>query len=437
MTQPIQRTMTEGTQATPFGCCSFFDACNDQILSLYYRGQLDLLDWMGFNVTEECYRTVEFIDYVRPAQSGGADTVGYLAACADPNGVEFGSCKLTVEDFGRYGRIGPTRDIFKPTKYCKTRPRMFLDGTPVDSEFDWDLIFATDQLLNDIRKDLIVGDATTTGRFDGLQRWVADTYDCDSLNSYIVDWNSNDLDGANGTAAVTINGTAISGTWGFVDVLLDLYRNIKQRISWSPLLRNQTRRVGDSILLLPGFLGRALLDSFTCWSVCPGEANVKIVTLANKETREFRLSLNGGMFGHGKIYLDGDEIPLLFYDWELINSPTVGDIYFLTGSIGAQRVWEGEHLSAEIAMRQFDGVEGNPGDFWSRDGGRILGKVDVENTCRTLKAWMRPRLFCSAPWAQIRFQDVKAATPSGPLSPDPALTSFSPVSGSFNPATCP
>lgn len=171
--QVRQRTLSIASpeEATPFGCCNFFDACTSDIFSLYYRNGLGLLDWMGFNPTMDCYRSVEFISYVRPEQSGGADTAGYLSdPCADPNGIEFGSCKLYVEDFGLYGREGPTRNLFKPERYCKTRPRYLFDGTPIENEADWDMTFTMDAMLTDIREHLIIGNATTAGQFDGLQQ---------------------------------------------------------------------------------------------------------------------------------------------------------------------------------------------------------------------------------------------------------------------------
>lgn len=432
----MKQRLTVGTQASPFGCCNYFDSCTDEIFSLYYKGQLGLLDWMGFNVTNECYKSVEFIDYVRPEQSNGSDTAGYISdPCATPNGIEFGSCKLTVEDFGRYGRTGPTRSIMKPEFYCKTRPRYMLDGQPIESESMWDMMFTMDVMLNDIREDLVTGNATTTGQFDGLQRWVKTGYDCQMLNSYVVNWNNNGLDGG---AGITVNGAAAPATYNIVDYLLDIHRNIKQRISWSPMLSNQARSVGDTILLMPGFLARGLLDYYTGWTVEPGR-QYEEMNFNALEARDFRLSLNGGLFGDGQISLDGDTIPILQYDWGMINGPTRGDIYYLTGQIGAQRIWEGQHLSAQAALDTLGtlyGGAGNAAGYFTSDNGRVLGKIDTDEQCYHTKLWMHPRLFCYAPWAQARIQNVAHHTPLGPLSPDPADTSFYPQS-SFTAAVCP
>lgn len=426
-----ETALTLSTAASPFGCCNFFDSCADEIFSLYYKGTLDLLDWMGFNVSDECYRVIHFIEWVRPEQSAGADTAGYISdPCTDPNGIEFGTCTLSVEDFGRYGREGPARDIMIPEKYCKTRPRYFLDGTPVQTESMWDMTFTMDQILNDIRVALITGNSTTAGQFDGLQRWVRTGYDCQGLNSYVLNWNNNSMDGGGG---ITLNGAATNPGFNIVDWLLDLHRNIMQRISWSPLLRNQTLQTGDMILVMPTFMTRCLLDYFACWSVCPG-AQYEEIQKNLREINDFRFALNGGMFGNGQISLDGHTIPLLGYDWGLINGPTRGDMYLLTGAIGSQRIWEGEHLSAETALSRIP--VNLAGRFESSDGGRVLVKMVSDNECYQIRQWIHPRLWCMAPWAQVRIQNVVCQTPSGPLSPNPADTSFF-ITSSFDPAVCP
>jgi hypothetical protein len=424
-----QRAMTLSDAATPFGCCNFFDHCTDEIMSLHYRGQLGLLDWMGFNPSDVCYRSVEFISYVRPEMSENrVATPGYLGdPCADPHGIEYGSCKITVEDFGRIGREGPTRTLMAPKYYCKTDPRRQLDGTLVTDEREWDIRFATDVLLDDVRRLLITGNAATPGQFDGLQQWVATGYDCSILDSAVIDWNGNDMDGG---AGITWNGTAIGATYDIIDVMLAVYRRIRQRLMWSPVLSVLPPQVGDMILVMPSFMINCFLDFYTCWSICPG-SEFNMANLGTLEARTFRNSLNGGLFGQGQVFFDGFTIPIMGYDWNMINGPTTGDIYFLTGSIASMRIWEGEFLSANYAAANF-----GAGGYSSIDGGRLLVKLDAENECYKQKVWMHPRLFCYAPWMQARFQDVVCNWPGGPLSPDPLETSFYPLS-SFHSAECP
>lgn len=423
-----QRALTVTNLATPFGCCHFFDECADEIMSLHYRGRLGLLDWMGFNVSDVCLRTVDFITYVRPQHVNGSPTGAYLAdPCTDPNGIEYGAANISVQDFGRLGRTGPTREIIKPKYYCKTSPRRRLDGSPVTSEMEWDIRFATDALLDDVRRMLVTGNAGTAGQFDGLQRWVRTGFNHSILDSTVIDWNGNPMAGG---AGITWNGQPVAATFDLVDVLLAAYRRIRQRIMWSDVLSAQAPNVGDMILVLPSFMVNCLLDFYTCWSVCAGQ-QYNEANLNTFEARTFRNSLNGGLFGNGQIILDGQVIPLMAYDWNMINGPTQGDMYFLTGSIGSVRIWEGEYLDAGVAAREFEQA-----GYQSLDGGRLLMKIDTDNLCRLLKLWMHLRLFCLAPWAQIRFQDVQCNWPGGPLSPDPLDTSFYPQT-SFVSAQCP
>lgn len=423
-----------GNEASPFGCCNFFDQCTDEIFSLTYRGNLGLLDWMGFEVATECYRSVEFISFIRPDFVGGVATGAYLSdPCADPNGIEFGGCKLTVEDFGLLGRSSPVRKILKPEKYCKTYPRYRLDGMQVMDEREWDLLFTMDTLLDDIRRMLITGNATTSGQFDGLERWVRTGYSCTPLDSFVINWAGNPMTGG---AGITYNGAAIAGSFNLVDILLDINSQINQRISWSPMLRNQNMQVGQKILLMPTFMVRCLLDFYTCWSVCSSGQTVDSVDLMSLEAREFRKDLNGGLFGHGFIELDGEIIPIMAYDWETIKGPKTGDIYFLTGAIGNYRIWEGEHLSATESLRMNLGESATGHGYFTTDNGRVLGKSDVDNLCRVFKLWMSLRLFCKAPWAQARIQSVQCNRPLGVLSPDPLQTSFYPTT-SFASAVCP
>lgn len=423
-----QERLTVSSMATPFGCCNFFDVCTDEIMSLHYGGRLPLLDWMNFHVSDVCLQELEFISYVRPERSQGNPTYGHIAdPCDDPNGIEIGSCKITLEDFGRYGRVGPTREMMKPKQYCVSSPRVRLDGTPVTDEREWDMRFAMDTMIGDIATDIVTGSTLVAGQFDGLERLVKTGYDCSILDSIVVDWNGNPMTGG---AGITWNGNAIAATYNFVDVLLSAIRRINQRISWSPLLRTQQSMVGDMILLLPSFMANCLLDHYTCWSVCDG-SQYNEVQLQAYESRVFRNNLLGGMFGHGRIFVDGFEIPLLKYDFGTIKGPTTGDIYLLTGRLGGVQMWDAQHLSAATAASMY----GNQG-YFSTDGGRVLGLYETENLCTQLKLWMHPRMWCGAPWAQIRFQDVVCRDPMGPLSPDPDETSFYPLT-SFDPAECP
>lgn len=427
---PQQRAMTVGNMATPFGACNFFDRCSDGLMSLHYGASLPLLDWMGFRVDDEYKKELQFITYVRPEYATGNPTTGALGdPCADPNGVEFGKSELTIEDFGRYGRKGPTREMIKPRYYCQTDPRYRLDGTPVTSEREWDLAFVTDVLLQDISRDIITGNATNAGEMDGFERIVKTGYNSPMLDSIVVDWNNNTMSGGTG---VTWNGTAVTDNTDFVRLLHGIIRHIRQRVSWAPQLRTQTMNLGDMILLMPHTWAEELLDFFTCWTVCPGQ-QYNETNLGTYEARNFRNNLLGGLYGYGYITIDNVTLPIMAYDYELVKGPTTADIYLLTSAVGNVRIWEGQHLDAAAAARQF-GTEG----MFSMDGGRLLGRVDSENLCYETKLWMHPRVWCRAPWMQVRIQNVKSSQIRPILSGDPLATSYFPVTSfGAEAAVCP
>lgn len=435
--RPVQRALTVDNAATPFGCQNYFDRCDDELMSLHFQGTLGLLDIMDFEVTEECREVVEYIAYVRPEYSGGNATAGHLGdACATPNGVDYGTAKLDIEDFGRYGRAGKTREIMKPVRYCETDLVRRLDGTPVTDEREWDLRFVTDVILQDVRRDAVVGNSAVAGQFGGLEEWVKTGYGGPNgamLDSYVVNWNANGLSGG---AGITVNGSPIAASYNFVDVLLSLTRRIKQRISWARSLANQQMRLGDMTIVAPTHVAEGILDHYTQWSVVPG-TDYHPMNLQQMEARTFRDNLVSNvpqnLYGAGFITVDGTIIPILAYDWGLIKGETLSDVYLLTLGVGGTRIWKGQHLSAQTALSE-GGFDLENLGYYDVDGGRILANVVTENLCRKLNAWVHPRMWCRAPWAQIRFQNVKSATPGGILSADPTETSFFPIS-SFEPAT--
>lgn len=431
-----RQAYTVSNLATVYECCGLFDMCADEdLMSLHFHGAEPFLDWLGWVATDLCVIHREFLAWVRPEQAAGACTEGYLAdPCDDPNTVEWGKCDFRLTDFGRIRREGPVRDVTKnDVRYCERQPRYRLDGTPVGDTREYDARLITEVIIQDLRRYIVTGTTLTGGLFDGIQRLVRDGYTnvdgsaCQMMDSYVVNWNSNAMAGG---AGITVNGAAIAATWNIVDVLLSIYRRIRQRIRWSPVLGAQRLNVGDIVLVMPDFLAQCLLDFYTCWRVCDGSQYNETV-LQTYEARTFRTQLMGGMFGAGRIWLDGFEIPIIPYDWEMINGPTRGDMYLLTGGIGNVRVFNGEYNNMTNVPANY------PEDaYWYTDGGRLLGWLDGQHTCQKQLLEMQPRLLCWAPWAQARFQNVACQTVLDPLSPDPCDTSFFPME-SWSVAECP
>ena len=431
----IKERLTESSLATIHGCCGLFDMCSDvDVLSLSLQGADKFLDWIGWQASDVCIIKKEFLSWIRPEYSQGSPTAGYLAdPCAEPNDVEWGKCDFTLTDFARFRRGGPTRDVTEvDLKYCEAQPRYRLDGSQIMNDKEYDMRIAAEVLLQDLRRQFVIGNTATPGQFDGLQQLVVNGYTnsdgvrCQIMDSQVVNWNAHALGGG---AGITVNGNAIAATYDFIDVLLDIFRNIRQRISWSPSLAAQPLSIGDIVLVMPSHMIRCLLDFYTCWSVCEGrqynEANLQTF-----EARTFRNSLMGGKFGDGRIFLDGFEIPLIAYDWELIKGPNLSDIYMLTGQIGNMKTMHGQYLNMNAAMSEYPEL-----NYSVTDGGRILNWTVRDHTCSQQIIEMRPRLLSWAPWANARFQNVRCTTPLGPISPDPTDTSFFPET-SFVIAEC-
>lgn len=422
--------------ATIYGCCGLFDMCADSdLVSLSMQGSDPFLDWVGWERTDICVIKKSFISWIRPEQSGGVCTGGYLAdPCEDPNGVEWGECDFTLEDFARLRREGPVRDVtMNDVRYCERQPRYRLDGSMIRDDREYDARLIAEVQLQDMRRMVITGNAATPGQYDGLENLVVNNYTdsggrrCEIMDSMVFDWNHN---GMAGGAGITFNGAAIGATWNFVDVLQAAFRRVRQRIMWSPPLAGQLGGGLDIILLLPSYLTNCLLDHYTCWSVCDG-SQYNEVALQSYEARAFRKSLLGGRFGSGQIQLDNTTIPLLEHDWELIKGPHCGDVYMLVGSVGNIKTISGQYLNMGTVPSAYPEAS-----YSVSDGGRFLRWVERDHTCVKQIAEIRPRLLMWAPWAQVRFQDVCCDAPLGPLSPDPCETSFFPET-SFSVAACP
>lgn len=428
--------LTLDTDPTIYGCCGLFDLCDDNdLMSLSFAGTQKLLDAIGWRLTDVCKRRKQFITWRRPEQSEGSCTSGCVTdPCADGYGVEWGKCGIEVEDFGRYRRHSPVRDVTAPKRLCMEAPRYRLDGSMITNDREFDLRMVMEELTADFNRGIFTSTVATCG-WDGLQTLIntsyADvdsSYDCSMLNSQIIDWNDNTMAGG---AGITWNGNAVPATVDLVDVMLAVFRYVRDRIAMAAILSTQPMRVGDIVIVGPTFLLRCLLDLYTCWSVCPGVQYNEISGTTKEQVNALRQQLNGGMFGDGRIYLDGFEIPLLAHNWSpLIGGPSHGDLYMLTRKVGSVPLIEGELLDMRTVPATYpDGV------YSYTDGGKVLTWPIQDHTCLQEYAEFRPRLWMTGPWAQVRFQDV-VCQPIGPvISPDPCETSFFPET-CFTAASC-
>lgn len=399
-----------------FGCDPLFDICSDSaLMSLSFEGSSPFLDWIGWERTDVCMIKKNFINFVRAEATGGGEkSPGWLAdPCADANSFEVDYCDFTLTDFARLRRESEVRDVTKSgLRYCEIQPRYRLDGSPITNQREYDFRMATEVLLQDLKPMIIEGNKATAGQFSGLELLVKTGYTdsdgslCPAMDSIVINFNNNDLDGGNG---ITWNGQAVANTYGYIDLLQAAFRRIRHRIRMAPALAAQRLRVGDVVLLLPEDFATCVLDVFNCWSFCGGDYSL----LDTKEARLNRQDLNTGAFGAGHIVLDGVEIPIMPYDWGLINSGQTFDSYLLTGAVGNQKLIQGQYNDLSIAASD------QPDKFVATDGGRLLNWSRTYNTCDVQVVEMQPRLLLWAPWAQARIMNAVCAMPGGVISADP------------------
>ena len=424
-----EASLTESTLATINGCCGLFDPCgSDDLLAFTIEGE-KLLDWIGWRADNQCKQFVKMLSYAGPAgASTGAEATGAIAACADAPGVEFGTCEVLLPDKGRIARAGPVRDLTENNrKVCNDYPVFTKQGEQISDELVWSLTLAGIALKQDLKRMLISGNPDTTGEFAGLEALVNTGYvnatdgrRCSAMDSYVLNWGSN-------TMATEVGG------FDLVDYLVDIVRRIRTRAMWANL---GAIPAGDQVLVMPAYLRDQLLDTFTFWSIEPG-AQYAEVNFMNYETRQFRNSLNGGTYGDGQIFIDGQAVPIIVYDWHPMTQAApnfIGDIYVLTRRIGNMPVLWGQYIDMRDPASAFSNQAGYA-HYKATDGGKFLTYWKTDNTCTEATVLMRPNLYLSAPWAQARIMSVAAHRPLDPINPDPTSSYF--VEGFITPATCP
>ena len=433
--QTVER-LTVSSLATIYGCCGLFDLCGDEdLISLTMQGSSPFFDWLQWLGTDECIIENNFITWNKPTEGSRQ---GWLSdPCADPNSTEWGTCAFRYNDFARMRRAAPTQDATKNhLRLCERQPRYRLDGTLITDDKEYNAVITMDQILQDVSSLAIIGNQATAGQFDGLQTLVATGYTdyngrrCRTMDSIIINWNNNQMSGGAGITWTDGRGARnVSANANFVDVLHSAYRHVRQRIKWSPTLSAQRLQVGDMILMGTTEATQELLDFYVDWKVRPGVAFAENNS-NSLEARELRDRMLGGLFGDGRIFLDGFEIPLLAYDWELQKGPTTSDLYLLIGSVGNVKTMLGQHNNMNAVPASFTEL-----NFFVSDGGRFLHWWEHDHTCIQQVLEFQPRIISWAPFLNIRFQNVVVRPIGGHLGPDPMDTSYFPES-SFSVATC-
>lgn len=410
-----------------YGRKSVFDACqNGDIFGLQIETS-GFMQWIGARANKFHTRTVSFITWWGPEGTvAGTSGTGAIAPCDDPPGWEFGSCGYNMVHTSWYGRSGEPLDPHTVVQdRCETTPRYRLNGVRITDDVEWQLNGIMNVLSQSIRRDFIHGNHDNANEMDGLNQLVRTGYQdlnsavaCPQIDSIIVNWAHDDMDGV------------ANGFGNFFDYLDEVINEIEWRANALGTI-NET----DLVILTSRFMATCLLDSFACYTTCGVTSTSDITDQALRaQQRAERRSLNGGPLYDGAravgyLHLkSGRRLPIIVEDvLDITYNGTnyISDIYLLTRRIGSQDVLYGEYLDMRIFENRLRAKD--PTLRMRSDAvGRFITKAKEQNFCHQLILGTSPEIYLSAPWAQVRIQDVACSKQRQPVIGDPFQAAYLP-----------
>lgn len=412
-----------------YGRYSIFDPCAaGDVFGLQVQTS-GLLNWIGMRSNKFYRRRVDFITWWGPSgTAAGSPTDGNGAPCDDPNGWEYGKCGYELLHTSWYHRAGEALDPHTIVQErCETSPRYRINGQLITDDVEWQMNGIMNVMQQDIRRDLIHGSHANAYEMDGLESLIRTGYEdengtpCDEVDSILVDWGYDDLDGE------------ANALGNFFDYLDEVVTEIEWRASAIGAIAET-----DMTLVTSRFMATCLLDAYACYTTC-GVTNSSDITdqALRAQQRQMRIDLNGGPLYDGTSavgYLNlksGRRLPIIVTDELDVTRPNAlycTDIYLLVRRIGSIDVLYGEFLD----MRTYEGrVRAHDPNFRVRTdmGGRFAIKGKEDNWCVQLIMGTSPEIYLSAPWAQVRFQDVCCDRKRKPLVGDPYQPQYLPGDG--------
>jgi hypothetical protein len=421
-----------------YGRYSIFDPCvKGDVFGLQVQSH-GLINWLGWRPNRFYRRRVDFITWFGPeGTAAGTPTTGAGAPCADPTvGFEYGHAGYELLHSSWYHRIGDPLDPHTVTQErCETSPRYRLNGKIISDDIEWQMNGIMTAMQQSLRRGLIHDSHLSSYEMNGLETIIKTGYvDDDSqpapmLDSILVDWDNDVLDGEN------------NGYGNFFNYLDEVITEIEYRAqALGPITET------DMILLTSRFMATTLLDSYACYTTC-GVTSANDVTdqALRSEQRKARLALNGGPLYDGAVAVgyitlkSGRRLPIMVEDSMDINKSLYGystDVYILTRRIGSLDVLYGEYLD----LRDYENrVKKYVPAFSARSdaAGRFITKAKEDNWCTTLMMGMSPELYLSAPWAQVRISNVAGVKMRRPVSGDPFQPDYLPGGGLLYEASVP
>ncbi len=409
---------------TMYGCTGLFNLCGpDDVIGLSMQDD-PLVLWLGFYEDRYCERFIKALTYIDQEGTAAGSTVGYVygAPCDDPPTTEKGTCEIMISDFGylracgegvNVGMIGERKCDKQPTY---TLPIEGVGPVRIDNDLDLETLAGAVLVRHETSRLLITGDRNVAYQFDGLAQLVNDGYvgtdgnACPGLDSLVVDWASDDLDGA------------VNGHGNIVWKVRDMFRQIRWRIQMAGL---GMPAEGDMVLVMPSWLAWAFLDAWAYASLYTG-IQFNEVFRDNLALRDFRERHAQGLFGNGYITIDGFNLHIVGHDWLPITQAApnfCSDIYLLTRRLGARRVLYGQYMPADMGAQAVAEVAGFPHfNVEAMQAGRALRWMKFDNACVQPCLMLRPRLFLETPWAQGVINNVCVERQFNAMTPDPTAT---------------
>ena len=414
-----------------------FSLCaDDGLISLTLGPQSNkLANWLDWESTNVKKQTMGMIPWVRGDEG---TRQGWLAdPCGDANSVEFGEIEIEYDTFGRLRRASPVTDITEGAmRMCDRQPRYRLDGTRINDELEFRAVLTAEGVAQDFASQIIVGNKSTAGQFDGLRRIIRTGFtDRSGVRSYlmdsiIIDWNHRPVSGGAGITWTDGRGArAVPSNANLVDVLRSIWRIIMIRAKMAPALASRGFLEGEAIIVATDEIIHELKDLFTYWSLYDGQQYYEAV-YNSADGRQFRESLNGGLYGDGYIDLHGFRIHFISYGYELMTGPASSEVMLLVKSCGGFKTLWGQHIDMNEAasLDRYNEFSASGTSFMASDNGRFLHFQEEDKTCIQQFVELRPRLVALAPWSLARIQNVRPSSIGGHIGSDPMDSSFFPES---------
>lgn len=291
----------------------------------------------------------------------------------------------------------------------------------ITDDVEWQMNGIMNTLKMDLIHDLIHGNHANNWEMNGLENLVRTGYTddddtpCSQVDSILVDWAHDDLDGV------------ANGFGNFFDYLDEVITEIEWKASGLGTIAET-----DQAILTSRFMATCLLDAYACYTTCGVTALNDITEQSMRAAqRAARMALNGGPLYDGAAAVgfinlkSGRRLPILVDDAIDILKPNANyctDIYILTRRIGSIDVLYGEYLDMRVYENRIK-AQFPAGTFTARAdaAGRFVTKGKEDNWCIKLQMGTSPEIYIAAPWAQVRISDVCCSRNRRPLAGDPFM----------------